>query len=207
MKLDFGQSKIIDTSYKALCFANANGGDIYVYPGFAMMQSPAGDFALVDVRDLKITASQSSFVEEEGVPSDSEVIGQTWKKSNKDGSRDRRFSNNYQIPIAKYADLEFRSSTGLYEVYEFSNFSSGLNFASSFAEFQQAVTKLSQRKAAPPVHGAVEERPEEERAAPAVPSISADVKPPRFLFFDRIALATLLGLIAIGVLRLALPDG
>ena len=64
-----------------------DGNDIYTYPGFVMLQNPSKDFALIDVRELQIRFSQSNFIEEEGVPDDSEVIGQTWKKANKDLAR------------------------------------------------------------------------------------------------------------------------
>ena len=92
VRLNFSRSEIIDTNCKALYFTNANGNDIYIYPGFVMMQSRGGDFALIDVRELEVRCSQSSFIEEGVVPTDTKIIGQTWYKANKDGSRDRRFA-------------------------------------------------------------------------------------------------------------------
>ena len=59
--------------------------------------------------------------EEEGVPKDSAVIGQTWAKANKNGSRDMRFVNNHQIPIVRYASLTLKSESGLWEEFQFSN--------------------------------------------------------------------------------------
>ena len=40
------------------------------------------------------------------VPADAQIVGETWKYVNKDGSRDKRFSNNEKLPIALYADIE-----------------------------------------------------------------------------------------------------
>lgn len=65
VRLNFSRSEIIDTNCKALYFTNANGNDIYIYPGFVMMQSRGGDFALIDVRELEVRCSQSSFIEGE----------------------------------------------------------------------------------------------------------------------------------------------
>jgi hypothetical protein len=48
-------------------------------------------------------------------------VGQTWAKANKDGSRDRRFANNYQIPLVLYAYLTLKSESGLWEEFQFSN--------------------------------------------------------------------------------------
>jgi hypothetical protein len=53
--------------------------------------------------------------------------------------------NNFQIPIAKYAELEFRSSTGLWEVYQFSTYTRAFAFAQSLTEYQKAVAALAER--------------------------------------------------------------
>jgi hypothetical protein len=129
--LSISRSEIVDTNYNALRFTNANGGDIYIYPGFVMMPSTGKDFALIDVRELQANFSEVRFIEEEDVPGDSEEIGRAWKRANKDGSQDRRFVDNYEIPIMRYAKIEFRSSSGLYEVYQFSNFAIAFAFHQS----------------------------------------------------------------------------
>jgi hypothetical protein len=77
-----------------------------------MLPSPSNDFALIDLTEMRLNFSQCSFIEEDPLPADAEVIGQAWKKTNKDGSPDRRFSDNYQIPVVKYAEIEFRSKGG-----------------------------------------------------------------------------------------------
>jgi len=62
-----------------------------------------------------------AFVESDSVPSDSQVIGQTWRYVNKKGGPDRRFSSNPQIPIAKYGELTVRSASGMNFVLQCSN--------------------------------------------------------------------------------------
>ena len=59
--------------------------------------------------------------EEEPVPSDTQVVGQTCAKVKKDGSPDRRFRDNYQIPVVLYGALTFSSPSGLQEEYQFLN--------------------------------------------------------------------------------------
>ncbi|MBR1984138.1 MAG: DUF4236 domain-containing protein [Clostridia bacterium] len=61
------------------------------------------------------------FVEELGVTSDTEVIENTWKYTNKDGSPDRRFKDNYQIPICRYGTMQMQSNNGLDMLFHFSN--------------------------------------------------------------------------------------
>jgi hypothetical protein len=88
---------------------------------------------------VRIDYSSVSFIEEQTVPADAELIGHTWKKANKDGSPDRRFANNYQIPIVKYGDLRLTSKSGLNEGYMISNASLAEGFADAFATFQRAL--------------------------------------------------------------------
>jgi hypothetical protein len=82
---------------------------------------------------------RQSFIEEETVPTDAELIGQTWKKANKDGSPDRRFANNYQIPIVNYGDFRLRSPSGLNEAYMISNERLARGFAEAFLNYQRAL--------------------------------------------------------------------
>ena len=101
---------------------NAYGGDIFLYPGFILYRAAKEAFSVIDFHDLKGgKAELTRFYEESGVPSDSKVIGQTWAKCNKDGSRDKRFQNNYQIPIAAYALWSLKTTAGLWEEFLLSN--------------------------------------------------------------------------------------
>lgn len=69
----------------------------------------------VSYKDLNINVYVSNFIEDEGVPSDSTIVGRTWRYVNKSGGPDRRFSNNPEIPIAKYGYIDLTSNTGLNE--------------------------------------------------------------------------------------------
>jgi hypothetical protein len=119
--------------------SNANGGDLYIYPGFVLLYSSADAFALVDVSEVEFEASITPFIEEETVPADTRIIGQTWKKVNKDGSPDRRFANNYQIPVVEYGSLTIASQSGLNEEYMLSNFGAVAQFVSVWKAFKQVV--------------------------------------------------------------------
>jgi hypothetical protein len=100
---------------------NAKGGDLFLYPGFILYRAAKEAFSVIDFHDVRVTCGIIRFNEQEGVPHDSKVIGQTWAKANKDGSRDRRFANNFQIPIVAYTSLSLKSETGLWEEFQFSN--------------------------------------------------------------------------------------
>lgn len=139
----FGSCDLIQTPWDVPHLKNANGGDVFVYPGFVLYLISPQAFALVDAGEVTIAFSPVSFIEEEAVPSDAIVTGQTWKKANKDGSPDKRFANNYQLPVVRYGSLRFSSKTGLNEEYLISNAAAAERYASEWAGFRQALSAQS----------------------------------------------------------------
>ena len=124
-----------------LHFENANGGDIYIYPAFLAIVDSNKKFGLVDIRELDFSFHGQRFIESENVPKDAEVVDHTWAKVNKNGTPDKRFKGNYQIPICKYGEIELTSSTGLNEAYSISNYVKSENFANSMLEYQKIIKK------------------------------------------------------------------
>jgi len=120
-----------------LYIPNCNGEALQIFPGFIYLERPDGVVAVVDLRSVSIEFDHQSFIEEEAVPPDSQIVGYTWAKANKDGSPDRRFANNYQIPICLYGRIVIRSATGLHKEYQFSNAQSAMAFGSALAQYLQ----------------------------------------------------------------------
>ena len=79
-----------------------------------------GVVGAVEYSDLKFDISTVHFIEEDGVPDDAKVVGQTWKYVNKKGGPDKRFRDNREIPIAEYERIRFHSDTGLNEMIQLS---------------------------------------------------------------------------------------
>jgi hypothetical protein len=142
VSLDYSKSELVRFGGRALRFANANGEDILIYPGVILMQRSDGAFALLDLRDVQVDFEGVNFIEEEKVPSDSEIVRHTWAKVNKDGSPDRRFRDNYQIPVCFYGRIKLTSPTGLTEEYQFSNASAAFAFGRAFGGYQGALRAL-----------------------------------------------------------------
>lgn len=135
VRFKFDSIDIIQSSYEAFHFENKNGGDLYIYPAFIISTTNKKEFSLIDLKDIQLTSSTHKFIESENIPSDSEVVGQTWYKVNKDGSPDRRFAGNFQIPIVEYREITLTSSTGMNETYSFSNVDKAKAFADSFNQY------------------------------------------------------------------------
>lgn len=132
----------IKTKYEALCLKNANGADIYIYPYFAIMYSSKDSFAVIGLDELILIQDYVRFTETRPIPPDSVVIDQTWAKVNKNGSPDKRFKDNYQIPIVKYGAISLMTTSGLNEKYLFSNYEFTEAFGSAFSDYQNALKSI-----------------------------------------------------------------
>jgi hypothetical protein len=89
--LNLAQAPFVRSRWQALRFGNVNWEDLYLYPGFVMVQSPHGSFALIEIDQLGLENYLVRFNEDEHVPADARVVGHTWLKANKDNTPDRRF--------------------------------------------------------------------------------------------------------------------
>ncbi|HBL5494619.1 TPA: DUF4236 domain-containing protein [Enterobacter hormaechei] len=138
---DFSSTDLIQFKGRAMRFENVNGDDILLYPGVAVIPRADGAFALIDLRELQISSEYRRFHEEEEVPSDSRIDGYTWAKTNKNGSPDRRFKNNYKIPICVYGNITFHSQTGVTEEYMVSNADAAQAFAEAVKRYQISLTE------------------------------------------------------------------
>lgn len=132
---------IVSCDYEAFQLENANGADLYVYPLFIVMRDEE-ELALIDLKDVEVDCRQAGFVEEETVPRDAEIIDHTWAKANKDGSRDKRYKDNYQIPIVRYGQIHLKTEQGLNEVYMVSDADALLEFARIFDDYKEVLASV-----------------------------------------------------------------
>ncbi|MGJ4754740.1 hypothetical protein [Leptospira kmetyi] len=145
-----GASKSIARSLIHLSFQNPRGvisnikppaipvgsQTLYFYPDRILIQDKKATGALL-YENLQIIPEVGHFLEEEGVPKDSKVIGKTWKYVNKNGSPDRRFKNNYEIPIVQYQYLGFKSESGIEEVIALSKLGAINDFVSALQRLRK----------------------------------------------------------------------
>lgn len=134
------EPELVRTEFNVLRLGNANGRPLQIYPGFFMMREANGDFALIEFDEVDCRYAQSNFIEEEGAPADATQIDATWKYANKNGSRDMRFNNNYQIPVMQYGAFALSSRAGLAEAYMVSDFEKGASFARALTEHERQLS-------------------------------------------------------------------
>lgn len=70
---------------------------------------------------IRTYAHTTRFIEDERIPKDAQVIGQTRQYINKSGGPDRRFKNNRQMPVCLYGEIALTADSGLNTVIIFSN--------------------------------------------------------------------------------------
>jgi len=196
VSFDFMTPNIVKSKHQAMRLGNASQRDIHLYPGFLMMRDTDGDFALIEYREVTFSFSQSRFIEEETLPTDSEVVDQTWKRANKDGSPDRRFNDNYAIPILRYGQLMMSSPTGLLEGYMFSNYDSAGSFAAALESHRQSLAALG-IKGGDPYTDVVND--DELETEPALPDNPGELAEPKAFILDWVALLLGLFLTASGI--------
>jgi Protein of unknown function (DUF4236) len=141
--VSYSSSDLIRFDGRAMSIGNANGEDILIYPGFVLMPRADDIFAVIDVREIELTFKDVNFFEEDTVPSDASIFAHTWAKTNKDGSRDMRFKDNYQIPVCHYGQLRFTSRGGIEEEFQFSNPTSAREFCAAYNSYKSALAGYS----------------------------------------------------------------
>lgn len=144
VRFDIKGIEDIKSLFDVLSCKNANGADIYFYPTFVVMYSSHKHFALVGYNELHLYHSPIRFLETGGIPRDSKVIDKTWSKVNKDGTPDRRFKHNHELPVVRYGQINLRTETGMNEQFQFSNYESSEQFALAFLEYQNTIKNLKQ---------------------------------------------------------------
>lgn len=166
-----------------------------------MMRDAARDFALIEFAQFDCELRVSNFIEEEAVPSDAEQIGSSWKRANKDGSRDRRFNDNYQIPVLRYGALYLSSPTGLAEAYQISSYEKATGFAEAIASHKRALETLNSPPDASAPPAAEAEEPQAEEPAGETAFVA---KPRKYLAIDWTVLALVVTGIVVGSVLIAL---
>jgi hypothetical protein len=68
----------------------------------------------VAYRHLQVRHWQTRFIEAGLLPTDAQMVDQTWLHPNVRGGPDRRFANNRPLPVMQYGRLELSSPEGLY---------------------------------------------------------------------------------------------
>jgi hypothetical protein len=126
---------------------------VYFLPDFLLVVH-AQKIGAVAYDKLNIRWQDSNFIEAGTVPSDTEILYHTWLHPNKSGGPDRRFANNYQIPVCRYEAIHLTSESGLNELLQVSRSGVGAPFAAAVKGLADANGSRSFREELPRISGA-----------------------------------------------------
>ena len=130
---------------KVPTFINSLGHIFYLYPHFILHVGNKKRISAIPYLDFGMQYSEGSYTlaEDQKVPRDAEVIGRGYKYVNKDGSPDKRATNNPSTPKISTGDLE--SEKYDFE-YMFSNQRAVEDFIDKYIEFIRIATYTAQTK-------------------------------------------------------------
>ncbi len=97
---------ILQTRYRGLCWINANGDDLYFYPGLIVVFRENDQFALLDMTQVKFNITVVKFQETDRIPLDAMRCVTIWTYANTNGTPDRRYRYNPEIPLVAYGQIE-----------------------------------------------------------------------------------------------------
>jgi hypothetical protein len=148
IQVGWGSPSFIETNAR-IGLLNIGGTKLYLFPD-RMLIFGSGGVRSVRYGDLSVTADTVSFREEGGVPADARVTGKTWRYVNKSGGPDRRFTNNYQMPVVSYGTPDVRAPSGLRLSLQTSAYNLAADAAMVVRDLQSAVSDLESQRAADP---------------------------------------------------------
>lgn len=103
--------------------------NVFILPDRLIIKGKKG-WGAVDYSELHLGVGNVIFIESGGVPKDAQIVGHTWQYVNKNGTADKRFKNNRQLPKCNYGSIEFKSDTGLDIILYVSNIGNAQQFSS-----------------------------------------------------------------------------
>lgn len=102
--------------------------EVYILPDRLIVKGKKG-WGCVEYSEMHIDVGSVVFIESGVTPRDAEVVGHTWQYVNKNGSPDKRYSNNRQLSKCHYGTLNFKSPTGLDVILYISNIKNAQQFS------------------------------------------------------------------------------
>lgn len=112
---------------------------LYFFPD-RMLITDGSSTGAIAYGSLEIKISRTRFIEEQGVPSDAQVVDHTWKYVNRNGTPDRRFNHNPRLPVCAYDEMHFLTASGLNEIVQISRQDVAEGFALALQSLSAAIS-------------------------------------------------------------------
>ncbi|MCU1496298.1 MAG: hypothetical protein JWM47_251 [Acidimicrobiales bacterium] len=111
---------------------------LYLLPDLVLVRD-GKNYSTIAWADLRVVSSIERFIEDGAVPRDAVRVGSTWQYVNKNGTPDRRFNNNRQLPILAYGEVQLFSSGGFHMRLQMSSQAGAVALAAGARSMSSAV--------------------------------------------------------------------
>jgi hypothetical protein len=149
VQLSYNPPKVVKTNISVPAIIGGRQ-NVYFFPDVVLV-TEGNRTGAVSYKQLSLSWNTVKFIEEDGVPSDSEVIGYTWRFVNKKGGPDRRFNNNRQIPEVLYQEMNIEGPGNLRKVLQISKVADRSGFDNALNCLREHVDKLQKHPVSPGV--------------------------------------------------------
>lgn len=112
----------IKTNADVVCFKCKKNKETLVFLPDQLIVFKGFKVNSFEYSDLHIETGETQFVESEHVPKDATVLNYVWQKSNNNGTIDRRYKNNSQLPLCQYGGVGIEKPNELELFIMVSNF-------------------------------------------------------------------------------------
>jgi hypothetical protein len=139
-KFGYGTPRRIQTNV-SIPFISGGINTVYFFPDLLVVRQNRSIGGL-DYRNVSVEFHDQRFHEPKHVPGDAVVVGHTWRFVRRDGGPDRRFNNNFQIPIVNYQAMMLNGPGNFQKVLYISKNVSRMGFvnARSWTSSRQSQT-------------------------------------------------------------------
>ena len=131
----FGTPSLIKSNL-AFPYLPLKGKKLFFAPD-AILVASGSSIAALKYEDVEFLNSAIRFIEDGQAPDDAQTVGSTWRYVNKNGTPDRRFANNRELPICLYGQVDFRSAGGLNERFHSSRVEAASDFVTRLIALRQ----------------------------------------------------------------------
>lgn len=114
--------------------------------------------------NLDIRTGTTNFIETDPVPKDATIIRYTWQFVNKDGSADRRYSNNRQLPVCQYGRIMLQAGDQIGIEIHVSNTATTASIGTAYRYYANYLEELSFHNQAAALSSAFQEEENDDAA-------------------------------------------
>lgn len=126
----------------ATCYyAKLMHSKVFLLPDRMVIKGRKG-WGMIKYDDLNLSVENQVFIESQEVPKDADVIGYTWQFVNKNGSPDKRYKNNRQLPKCRYGKVSVSAGQAMSAIFYLSNISKAKEFAENTSELAEKLSEL-----------------------------------------------------------------